>query len=270
MDASLGLRYQFGRNWQRFVHNNLTDERVAIAQKHLLGFLDQVDLSGRNILDIGCGSGIHSLAALRAGADEVVSFDYDPDSVAATTELWRAEGSPTRWTILRGDVLDPQFLASQGAFEIVYSWGVLHHTGDVWRAFENAQACIAPGGLFYLALYSADVYGDTVGYWLDTKRSYSAAGPFKRLGMEAAYIWRHVLHGRLRNTADGIRYFRDYKRSRGMSAMTDIRDWLGGWPMQFVRDQEVIDSATRNGLTLAKIKAGEANTEFLFQSAPTN
>src|SRR5262245_21908996 len=138
------MRYEFGRNWQRYVQHSLNDERVSIAQERLLLFLGLGNLRGRDILDIGCGSGIHSLAALRAGARRIVSFDYDPDSVEATAGLRRSAGSPEHWNVMRGDVLDPAFLAQLGTFSIVYSWGVLHHTGDVWRAFDNAQVCLAP------------------------------------------------------------------------------------------------------------------------------
>lgn len=263
----MNRHYEFGKNWQRFVQYSLSDERTAIAQQRLLGFLGLTDLAAHEFLDIGCGSGIHSLAAFRAGARRILSFDYDPDSVEATTGLWHAEGSPRNWTVLQGDVLNPTFLHSLGTFSLVYSWGVLHHTGDVWLAFDNAQTCIAPEGLFFVALYSADACGDTADYWLNIKRTYNAAGPMKRRCMEAAYIWRHVFHKRPHNIGNAIRHFRDYKRNRGMSAMTDIRDWLGGWPMQFVRDQEVIERATlRHDLKLVRIKTGEANTEFLFQS----
>ena len=128
-------------------------------------------------MDIGCGSGIHSLAALRAGADEIHSFDYDEGNcVAATGMLRRYAGEPQNWTIERGDVLDDAYVRSLGKWNFVYSWGVLHHTGDVWRALANARETVADGGLFYIALYSADVQTDP-DFWAQSSRSTIARGP---------------------------------------------------------------------------------------------
>src|SRR5215831_20270029 len=82
--AQRELRFEFGRNWQSFVRRNLDDERIGIAREHILSFLKRKDLNGLDFLDIGCGSGIHSAAAKLAGAGRMLSFDYDPNSVAAT------------------------------------------------------------------------------------------------------------------------------------------------------------------------------------------
>src|SRR5262249_20619403 len=117
----VGHRYEFGRNWQHYLQT-LTEERITIAQQRLLGFLGLPDLEGHDFIDIGCGSGIHSLAAFRAGARRIVSFDYDPDSVEATTSVWRNADSPKHWTVLQGDILDLPFVQSLGTFSIVYSW----------------------------------------------------------------------------------------------------------------------------------------------------
>lgn len=93
-------RYKFGKNWNRFIKKNFNSERVECAKKYMLDSLLCPDLKGKSILDIGCGSGIHSLAALRAGARFVVSMDYDPDSVKTAWVLWDREGRQANWKII--------------------------------------------------------------------------------------------------------------------------------------------------------------------------
>src|SRR5262245_34248014 len=165
-----GLRFEFGRNWKRFIRRNFTEERLQIAQKHMLDFLGRNSLEGLDFLDIGCGSGIHSYGALRSRAGRVLSFDYDPNSVAATQLLHARAGSPSNWTVRQGDVLDDACIESLGKWSLVYSWGVLHHTGDMWRAIRNAQRTVAKDGYFYIALYSADAdFQPSKEFWIDKK-----------------------------------------------------------------------------------------------------
>jgi 2-polyprenyl-6-hydroxyphenyl methylase/3-demethylubiquinone-9 3-methyltransferase len=132
-EVARGRRFEFGANWLRFLEL-LDDRRVELAEDSLRSMLGVADLRGRSFLDAGSGSGLFSLAAHRLGA-RVHSFDYDPQSVACTREVKRryAEGDPA-WSIEEGSVLDPAYLARLGTFDVVYSWGVLHHTGARWDA----------------------------------------------------------------------------------------------------------------------------------------
>ena len=257
------MRFEFGRNWTGFVRRNLNDERVAIARSHILDFIKKDSLQGMDFLDIGSGSGIHSAAAASAGAGNIYSFDYDPNSVAATNLVRQRAGNPTTWRVTRGDVLDDSFISSLGKWNFVYSWGVLHHTGDVWRALDNASKTVAKGGLFYIALYSADVCPDQE-YWLKIKREYNVASRAKKRRMVWSYVWNHMMYRRLSALPKFISRIMRYRLSRGMSLFVDIRDWLGGWPMEFTWDRDVIAFLEKRGFALTNIRAGEANTEFLF------
>jgi SAM-dependent methyltransferase len=261
------MRFGFGANWADYVEKNFSDERVEISQRHLLGFLKLPDLSGKSFLDIGCGSGLHSLAAFRAGAKQIISFDYDVNSVATTTKLRKWAGSPDNWQVMQGSVLDDALMASLPKADVVYSWGVLHHTGSMWNAIRNASRPLSSDGVFYIALYSKDAYvSPPYDYWLDVKRAYNRAGSLKKKAMEWQYAWRDCIRGCLIRGKNPIAYMTSYKRSRGMSYWHDVKDWLGGYPMEFAGNKETEIFAHENlFLDLIHQKAGEGNTEFLFR-----
>jgi 2-polyprenyl-6-hydroxyphenyl methylase/3-demethylubiquinone-9 3-methyltransferase len=257
------MRYEFGRNWSRFARKSFSQERVDIARRHMLALLKLDDLKGLDFLDIGSGSGLHSLAAFQAGAGRIHSLDYDPDSVATTTFMREQAGNPKTWTVERGDVLDADYMANLGQWSFVYSWGVLHHTGDVWTAIDNASRTVAPGGIFYIALYAADVQDDP-DFWLRIKQEYNQSGKLKRFRMEWWYAWVYIMGRSPLGLPRLITRMVRHRFSRGMSMFSDIRDWLGGWPMEFVYDKDVIQFLEDKSFRLRNIKTGEACSEYVF------
>jgi SAM-dependent methyltransferase len=260
-------RFAFGKNWHAFVKTSFSEERLAVAQQHILDFSNRSSLEGLDFLDIGCGSGLHSYGALRAGARRVLGFDYDPDSVAASRILHKHAGSPAAWTIRRGDILDESYVAGLGKWGFVYSWGVLHHTGNVWKAIGNAQSLVDQDGYFYVSLYSADVQSDTQ-FWLDVKRKYNASTRLNRFRMVLWYCWEFGMRKEIRNFPKLVNQILNHRFRRGMNYFSDVRDWLGGWPMEFVHDQDVVDLLEGEyGFRLVNVATGHACTEFLFQKA---
>lgn len=255
------LRFGFGRNWEDFIRKNLSDERVEASRVHLLSFLGLDDLKGHSFLDIGCGSGIHSLAAFRSGAERIFGFDYDENSVRASRVCFELAGNPANWTLMQGSVLDGAFMETQvPKASLVYSWGVLHHTGDVWTALRNAASRVADQGLFYIALYSADAdVQPSPEFWIEVKQRYNRAGKLRQHWMVLWYLWRFM------GPVDLARRLWRNNGIRGMSLMTDIRDWLGGWPMEYVRDAEVLRVCAGLGLTHLRTRTGEACHEYLFR-----
>lgn len=261
-------RFGFGENWEEFIKKHFSRERVAIAGEHILDFLNLTSLKGQYFLDIGCGSGLHSLAALESGASRVVSFDYDQSAVNITKSLKEFAGNPSCWQVMQGSILDEGFLRSLEPADIVYSWGVLHHTGSMWHAMDNSAALMKENGLLYIALYDYDIQvNPPAEFWLDVKRRYNRSSRLHKRRMELWYIWTFMLNRRLGNLPKLLCRIAGYKRGRGMAFYTDVRDWLGGWPMEFAKRRDVAEWAEKTGLTMVRLKTGEANSEYLFKKA---
>ena len=263
------MRFEFGKNWTDFVQKHFDESKLEVATAHMLGFLEMDDLKHNTFLDIGCGSGLHSYAAWRSGAEQVVSFDYDENSAAATRMLRRYADDPENWTVTTGSVLDESFIGGLGTFDIVYSWGVLHHTGEQWRALRNAARCRKPDGKMYIALYTSDAFVDPPPeFWLDVKRRYNESSWAGKRFLELWYIWRFETGLSPAAWWRLVKKIHDYKKNRGMSYFTDIRDWLGGWPMEFSSISEVKGFVSNElGLKVTKLSAGHANTEYLIERA---
>ena len=172
-------------------------------------------------------------------------------------------GRPEHWQILQGSVLDRDFMGTLGTFDVVYSWGVLHHTGDQWQALANSRGCLSDQGRLYIALYALEHCLDPEAC-LATKRRYNSAGRWERALMEADHIWRTLCHRQIRALWHLPALARAYKQSRGMAVLSDARDWLGGWPMAFSSVSQVHGVLKASGLAMVRCKTGQANTEYLF------
>ena len=254
--------FPFGRNWEEFVRKHFSEERVRVSRQHIVKFLDLPDLKGKYFLDVGCGSGLSSLAAWEAGAAKVVSFDVDLDSVRTTEQLRQMRGVPRNWTVLTGSALDPQFLSTLEPADIVYSWGVLHHTGQMWQAIRNAATLLKSGSQFYIALYLTSAKSP---YWLETKKKYNSASNFEKRLMEARYVVRHVLIPKLVRGQNPIRFIKTYEQRRGMAFLPDVRDWLGGYPYEDATVPEVLRFCNGElGLNMTNINPGTGLAEYLF------
>ncbi len=217
-------------------------------------------LQGKRFLDAGSGSGLFSLAARKLGAT-VHSFDYDPRGVACTAELRRRYfPDDARWKVEEGSVLDPAYVAALGRFDVVYSWGVLHHTGNMSAAFANAAALVAEGGHLFIAIYNDQ--GWVSRYWGFVKRAYNRH-PLNRTLLVIAHSpylfgarWLlRALSGRL-------------SVERGMSLWYDMIDWLGGYPFEVAKPEDVFTFFRNAGFRLEELKTCGGRhgcNEFVFR-----
>jgi 2-polyprenyl-6-hydroxyphenyl methylase/3-demethylubiquinone-9 3-methyltransferase len=269
-EVAAGERFEFGANWARFL-DGLNDARIAEAEHSLLQGLGRSDLAGVRFLDIGSGSGLFSLAARRLGA-RVHSFDYDTQSVNCTSELKRRYfPNDSAWIVEQASVLDEAYLARLGTFDVVYSWGVLHHTGDMWRALDHAQRGVAPGGQLFIAIYND--MGSQTARWKRLKKLYAdlprpvrpAFAMLTMLPEEAKALARAVLRGR---PADYVRSWARYgEGNRGMHKWRDIVDWVGGYPYEAAKPDAIFDFFKRRGFALETMRCtgGLGCNEFVFK-----
>ena len=241
-------RFEFGKNWSEY-SASVDDSRIEIAMQELSALLP--DLKGKSFLDIGSGSGLHSLAALRLGASNVVAIDYDKNSVSTTKAVLSRFAPEGPWEAGQGDILNPTLT---GTFDVVYSWGVLHHTGDMWAAIENASMFCKPNGEFAIALY---VKTPMCGLWKTEKRLYCDY-PVLRPLMRVPYTGLLLARQSLANRSSPQTYLKDYKAGRGMDFFVDIKDWLGGYPYESVSHDELMHFLEPKGFTFVRSRNTKA------------
>jgi 2-polyprenyl-3-methyl-5-hydroxy-6-metoxy-1,4-benzoquinol methylase len=264
-------RFAFGENWNSFL-TKLDESRITEAEKALQWLLGRERLDGQSFADIGSGSGLMSLAARRLGA-RVMSFDYDPQSVECTAMLrGRFFPNDSNWTVERGSALDRDFMGKLGRFDIAYSWGVLHHTGAMYEAIENASRLVAPGGLYVVALYRKTLL---CGLWTVEKRWYCQASPRAQAIAEAIYMGSmraaFTLTGR-----DFGAYEANYLSNRGMDLAHNVRDWLGGYPYESIRPADAGKLLSQLGFEHVRSKVqpysvglfGSGCDEFVYRRVP--
>ena len=269
-EIATGERFEFGKNWSAFLAV-LDDERIATAERSLKEMLEVETLVGKSFLDIGSGSGLFSLVARRLGA-KVHSFDFDSSSFACTQELRnRYFPHDPNWRIEQGSALDSEYLTSLGQFDIVYSWGVLHHTGDMWRALENAVIPVKPDGKLFIAIYNDT--GSQTRRWHWIKKTYCRLPRLLKTPFAIAAIFPEEAKAALRSLItlkprNYVRSWTSYKSGRGMSRWHDIIDWVGGYPYEVATPDEIFEFYKARGFALTKVKTGGVGlgcNEFVFQ-----
>jgi 2-polyprenyl-6-hydroxyphenyl methylase/3-demethylubiquinone-9 3-methyltransferase len=267
---SQNKRFAFGKNWANFL-NNLTEDRIIEAKTSLKNKLQLDNLTNLSFLDIGSGSGLFSLAAYRLGAN-VYSFDYDLDSVACTKFLQQKYASSTnnnQWTVTQGSVLDVPFLQQLGTFDIVYSWGVLHHTGSMYQAFTNIINLIKPHGKLFISIYNNQ--GGPSRRWTWIKKTYNSSNHGIKLLLCCYTLFRQWTITFVKDfikTGNPFKHWLNYgKNNRGMSAWHDVVDWTGGYPFEVATPEQVFDFFKSHNFQLDQLKTcagGVGCNEFVF------
>jgi 2-polyprenyl-6-hydroxyphenyl methylase/3-demethylubiquinone-9 3-methyltransferase len=233
--------FEFGENWSSYA-KTVDQKRIDSAIEGIKK-LFPCGLEGRTFLDIGCGSGLHSFAALSLGAAAVLAIDIDENSVSTTRALLGNRAPNSKWDARIVSIFDAR-AGELGQFDVVYSWGVLHHTGDMWRAIDCATKFVSARGQFAIAIYSATAC-DTI--WKAEKRFYSRAPRSLQFVIRQAYIAAFLTARTLQSWESPMNYVRSYPTRRGMSFSHDVHDWLGGYPYETATATEIHDRVCSMG-----------------------
>src|SRR5262245_3761087 len=241
--VDLQSHFRFGENWASFARL-LDESRITAATESLISLVGP-DLTGRSFLDIGCGSGLSSLAAGRLGAKPIMAVDIDPLSVSTAASVLASHLPADTFTVRTKSVFDLK-PDDFGLFDLVYSWGVLHHTGDMWKAIERASQFTRPGGLFVIAIYQKTPF---CAFWKVEKALYSRAPrPVQRAVLafyrNALYAYQHL------RFAKPAKYAATNGVTRGMDQDHDFHDWLGGYPYESATPDEIDGFLSPRGFCL--------------------
>ena len=264
------LRFKFGENWARFL-TVLDEGRINLAVQSLKDMLQVETLEGKSFLDIGSGSGLFSLSAKRLGA-KVFSFDYDPSSVACAQELRRRYfDGDQEWGVQQGSALDANYVRSLGKFDIVYSWGVLHHTGQMWDGLANAALPVADDGKLFISIYNDQ--GMKSKAWKVLKALYCKNTPGRLFVTATAgsFLVLQQAKSDLVRGKNPLSHYAEYRKQRGMSKWHDIVDWIGGYPFEVATPEEIFDFYRERSFNLTKLTTdggGSGTNEFVFQKLP--
>ena len=257
-DVKETITFSFGENWLAYL-TDFDQQRFNEARASVVQLLDADNLNGRSFLDIGFGSGLFSAVAVSLQAGDVTSVDIDPKSVEAACRLRSSIGDPANWTVLSGSILDADFTSRLGPADVVYSWGVLHHTGNMWQAIANTCSLVNPGGQLVLAIYNRTRLWR---FWLAFKRAYNRGGG----AVKALLVWfllvpRLLARLLLRKPLSGI--------GRGMSLYHDAVDWAGGLPYECAAFEEIAEFCTRKGFVLVRCVRTNSSgcNQYVFRKA---
>lgn len=223
--------FSFGENWKAF-SENITEENYKEAKKSVTELIPRI--KDRTFLDIGCGSGLFSIALSSLGAKRVVGVDVDPVCVEVSKKnlaKFKIADPDIKPEIVEFKVKSILNNADElGVFDVVYSWGVLHHTGNMYKAFNNAASLVKDGGALIISIYNRHF---TSYPWKIIKKLYNISpGIIKKLMIVLFYPI--IFLAKIVLMKKNPFYVR-----RGMSFYYDLVDWIGGYPYEYASIKEV-------------------------------
>lgn len=250
-EKNLETHFEFGKNWEKLV-NQLNDDAVAESTRKMADFTGFSDFKNKTFLDIGCGSGLSSLAAFKLGAKSISSVDIDPQNIKNVEAVKQKFNVPAQysWSAWVSSIVEAKDVHQLPRADIVYSWGVLHHTGSMWEGIDHCTRLVNPGGYLYLMLYRDAFFAST---WKNIKYFYTKAPQIIKWAMRNTFASLLIL-GAILKGKNPARIIRDYpKKSRGMSWYIDVTDWVGGYPFEYASAEETTRFLESRGFRILKI-----------------
>ncbi len=258
--ATNETRFRFGQNWRNYALNALDEAQLEQSQQALETLLGTADLAGKSFVDIGCGSGLQTASAARMGAQPIHAVDIDEDSVEVTGQtVRRFAPSASQITVQTASILSDADLTAMPTADVVYSWGVLHHTGDMWQAIRNAATKVSADGTFVIAIYNKHI---TSPAWRAIKWTYNK---LPSVGQRLMY---YVFWGVIFVAKFAVTRRNPLEKERGMNFNYDVWDWIGGYPYEYASVDEITTFVEALGFETVRVVPAEVGTgcnEFVFQ-----
>ena len=251
--------FDFGSNWEKYSIRRLDSDRLAIAAQSLQSLLGLDSLSNASFLDIGCGSGLFSIAAHELGAEVVVGLDINPRCIIISSHNRKCYAPNAPISFYEVSALCLKDLEKLGHFDIVYAWGVLHHTGAMWEAIRNTAHQVSPGGVLVLSIYNKHW---TSPIWKSIKWIYNRS-PGKIQWVMVVLFSGIIYLAKLLVTGRN-----PLIKERGMDFWYDVIDWIGGYPYEYAHPDDVTAFVTSLGLNLRNFVPAQVPTgcnEFVFE-----
>lgn len=253
--------FSFGKNWESYSKKKLNDEKLLQAKKSIESLVSERNFIQKSFIDVGCGSGIFTLAASELGASPCLGVDVDPDSIR-TSEINRGAFSKNKNKNIHfkmGSALDQSFMNTLGQFDIVYAWGSLHHSGDMWTAIQNTSALVKPDGVMVLSIYGKS-WSSPI--WKAIKWIHSRSPAWAKRLMEKFFAVLIYLGVWVLTRSNPL------SKERGMSFWFDVIDWVGGYPYEYASKNEVINFLKPYGFDCLKTASPRVSTgciEYVFE-----
>jgi SAM-dependent methyltransferase len=135
------------------------EERKYFVEPHIPGFAQFANWNGRRVLEIGCGLGTDAVNFARAGAD-YTGVELSEASLALARKRFEVFGLKGRLEQCNAEELNR--VVEPASYDLVYSFGVIHHTPDPGAVIRQARQAIRPTGEFRLMLYARNSWKDAM------------------------------------------------------------------------------------------------------------
>lgn len=257
-------QFNFGENWENFSKNQLSSTKIQEAKKDFVKFFQNESIKNQTFIDIGFGQGMSLLIANTLGAI-TVGNDINPlsEKVLEFNKSYFSDIKEISIPIIIGSILKESTLNAirqiNEQYDIVHSWGVLHHTGEMWEAINNSSELVNKNGKFIIAIYNKHWSSPL---WHTIKKTYNYSPKFiKKLIISIFYFI--ILIAKF-----SVTFKNPFKKERGMSFYYDVIDWVGGYPYEYANKEEIQTYIENLGFQLIYYNKAQVPTgcnEYVFK-----
>ena len=250
-------QFNFGKNWSAYSSDVLDESIFKEARQSLIELIGEDQINGSSFFDIGSGSGIFALAARQLGAKKVVGIDISQESVDAALMNVKKFGI-SDVAFYRQSIFD-EIVGHLGKFDVVYSWGVLHHTGDMYKAIQRSMELVGDNGLLVLAIYNKHWSSPL---WKMIKFSYNKMPKI----LQKVYVY--IFLGIIFVAKFLVTGKNPLRKKRGMSFYYDVVDWMGGYPYEYATKKEIVGFLEKHNFAVVRAIEAQVPTgcnEFVFK-----